>query len=135
MQGTVRDNIIELTRQKGWSRMRLSRESGVPYMTISDIFSGKTLEPQNGTIEWMAAALRVSVSLLYRSDMDLTIIEDEADNLLLQMVHAMKRREGVHASRVLLTYYNGLCQAAGLEGFSEQVRKICGEEGDPEVRE
>ena len=135
MQGTVRDNIIELTRQKGWSRMRLSRESGVPYMTISAIFSGKTLEPQNGTIELIAAALRVSVSLLYRSDMDLTIIEDEADNLLLQMVHAMKRREGANASRVLLTYYNGLCQAAGLEGFSEQVRKICSEEGDPEVRE
>jgi predicted transcriptional regulator len=39
MENSLRDNLDKILREKGWSRYRLSKESGVPASVIYNIFN------------------------------------------------------------------------------------------------
>ncbi len=58
--------IGELLKEKGLSRYRLSKESGVPWATLSDICSGKTrFERCNAaTLAKLSKALEISIEEL-----------------------------------------------------------------------
>ena len=55
--------IAEVMQEKGITRYRLSKESGVPWATLSDIYNGKTkLEKcEAGTVRKLASALDMTV--------------------------------------------------------------------------
>lgn len=58
--------IEELLKKKGLSRYRLSKESGVPWATLSDICSGKTIfERCNAaTLAKLSKVLEISIEEL-----------------------------------------------------------------------
>lgn len=64
--------LNELLRQKNISRYRLSRDSGVPQTTITDICSGKTrIEKCSGdTLYKIAKTLDVTMESLIRETME-----------------------------------------------------------------
>lgn len=66
-------NINEAISKKGITKYRLSKSSGVPYTTISDISSGKSrIEKCSGeTLYRIAKALDVSIEHLLESAMNL----------------------------------------------------------------
>ncbi len=55
--------IAEVMQEKGITKYRLSKESGVPWATLSDIYNGKTkLEKcEAGTVRKLASALDMTV--------------------------------------------------------------------------
>lgn len=55
--------MAEVMQDKGITRYRLSKESGVPWATLSDIYNGKTkLEKcEAGTVRKLASALDMTV--------------------------------------------------------------------------
>lgn len=64
--------IDDLLREVGMSRYKLSKESGVPQATISDICSGKSSMEKcsAGTLYKMAKVLNVTVDLLLEAEQD-----------------------------------------------------------------
>lgn len=54
--------IINLIEQKGWSRYKLCKEAHLAQSTLSDILSGKNINPRMDTIQKIADALGVSVN-------------------------------------------------------------------------
>lgn len=57
--------IIELLEKKGWSRYRLCKEANLAQSTLSDILTGKKLNPRMDTIQKIATALNVTVDVFF----------------------------------------------------------------------
>lgn len=88
-------NINEMLSEKGITKYRLSKSSGVPYTTISDISSGKSrIEKCSGeTLYRMAKALDVSMEELLEAAMkENTEMEfrDTFDNFKSNVCHRVK---------------------------------------------
>lgn len=63
-----KDLIIELLEKKNWSRYRLSKEANMAQSTLSDILTGKNLNPRMDTIQKIATALDVTVDVFFDTD-------------------------------------------------------------------
>ncbi|MCD8036551.1 MAG: helix-turn-helix transcriptional regulator [Clostridiales bacterium] len=59
-------NIQEILKEKGYTKYRLSKESGVPWATLSDICSGKTdlAKCSAGTLNKLAKTLNMTMEEL-----------------------------------------------------------------------
>ncbi|WP_394874783.1 helix-turn-helix domain-containing protein [Clostridium neonatale] len=60
-----RDKLAFELKQKGWSRYKLSKESGVAQTTLRDIFGEKHVTPSTRTLEKIASALEIPISSLF----------------------------------------------------------------------
>lgn len=63
-----RDAILQYLNKKGWSKYRLSKESGIAQTTLYDILSGKKVTPNVKTLQKIADALGVSVNEFFKED-------------------------------------------------------------------
>ena len=74
-------SINEILENKGMTKYRLAKLSGVPHATLNDIFSGKTrIEKCTGeTLYKIAKALSVSIETLMESSMTESQVESGID--------------------------------------------------------
>ncbi|MZK53506.1 helix-turn-helix domain-containing protein [Clostridium beijerinckii] len=73
-----KDKLLYEINKKGWSRYRLSKESGVAQTTLRDIFGEKQVTPSTRTLEKIASALEIPISLLF-DDEPIEEIKKERD--------------------------------------------------------
>ncbi|NRT90067.1 helix-turn-helix domain-containing protein [Clostridium beijerinckii] len=73
-----KDKLLYEINKKGWSRYRLSKESGVAQTTLRDIFGEKQVTPSTRTLEKIASALGIPISLLF-DDEPIEEIKKERD--------------------------------------------------------
>lgn len=59
-----KDKLAEELKKKGWSRYKLSKESGIAQTTLRDIFGKKQVTPTLQTLEKIATALNIPVNNL-----------------------------------------------------------------------
>ena len=62
--------INELAEEKNITKYRICKNSGIPQTTLSEIASGKNLNPTIDTIEKIAKGIGVSVSELMKKAED-----------------------------------------------------------------
>ncbi len=60
-----KEKIIELLEEKGWSSYRLCKEAGMAQSTLSDILRGKNASPKTDTLQRIADALEVPISIFF----------------------------------------------------------------------
>ena len=70
--------LQQLLREKGMSRYQLSKASGIPWATLSDLFSGKTALTRcsAGTLGKLSAALGVPMEQLLTMTVEQTRTPD-----------------------------------------------------------
>ncbi|CUU45519.1 helix-turn-helix domain-containing protein [Clostridium beijerinckii] len=73
-----KDKLLYEINRKGWSRYRLSKESGVAQTTLRDIFGEKQVTPSTKTLEKIASALEIPISLFF-DDESIEEIKKERD--------------------------------------------------------
>lgn len=57
-----RKKLLSELNNKGWSRYKLSKESGIAQTTLRDIFGEKAVTPSTTTLSKISAALEVPIS-------------------------------------------------------------------------
>ena len=130
--------IFELLEQKNMTKYRLSKESGVPFATISDICSGKTqVQKCSGeTLYRLARALGVSMEALiadameYRSSFEVFksnvchMVHDRGDidfiidTLETDRVRTLYKKRWYPESLYVLAMVDYLCRVNGLPACS-----------------
>lgn len=60
----IRERMITLLSERGWSLKQFSEISGVPYDTLKNIHMGKTTDPKLSTAADIAAAFGISINCL-----------------------------------------------------------------------
>lgn len=60
----LRERILSLLNERGWTIAELSKRSGVPIDTIKNITSGKITDPRLSTLEALADAFGISINCL-----------------------------------------------------------------------
>ena len=78
----VRQRLVELTQARGWTLYRLSKESGVHWSTIRNMFERDT-QPTLPTVEALCRGLGIEMSDLFYDDERATL-SAEQQNLLAQ---------------------------------------------------
>lgn len=63
-----KDRIIELIEEKGWTPYRLCKKAKMTQSTLSDILTGKRLNPTAATLQKIATALGVTVDEFFKSE-------------------------------------------------------------------
>ncbi|MEG0297122.1 MAG: helix-turn-helix transcriptional regulator [Clostridium sp.] len=76
-----RDKLVELLNSKGWSRYKLSQISGVAQTTLRDIFGAKQVTPSTKTLEKLASALNVSISVFFDEENEKTKAETPIEKI------------------------------------------------------
>lgn len=75
-----KDLILSILEDKGWSRYRLCKEANLAQSTLSDILSGKNINPRMDTIQKIATALNVDVNDFFDKNLSLDIGDNEEFN-------------------------------------------------------
>ncbi|MBN1042413.1 helix-turn-helix transcriptional regulator [Clostridium botulinum] len=81
-----KDLILKAINNKGWSKYRLCKEANLAQSTLSDILTGKNLNPRMDTIQKIATALNVSVDTFFDNNIEVNFIntnELKNDDLVL----------------------------------------------------
>lgn len=76
-----REKLVELLNMKGWSRYKLSQVSGVAQTTLRDIFGAKQVTPSTKTLEKLASALNVSISVFFDEENEKTKAETPIEKI------------------------------------------------------
>lgn len=63
-----RCKLETLLNEKGWTKYRLAKESGLAQATVHDILSGKKVNPNANTLAKIADALGVSVNEFFDNE-------------------------------------------------------------------
>jgi transcriptional regulator with XRE-family HTH domain len=79
--------IEELMNEKGWTKYRLAKESGLPQTTITSLFSGRVKSPSTETLSKIAAALGVNSSVILGEEVPMFEISAEKKNELRTKLH------------------------------------------------
>jgi transcriptional regulator with XRE-family HTH domain len=85
----IGQRIEQLLKSKKINRLRLSRDTGVPYSTITQIINGRTKDPQLSSLEKIADYFEVSVDYL-RGESILAIIEKRLSELNMSVKDLVK---------------------------------------------
>ena len=67
-----KEKLLDELNKKGWSRYRLSKESGVAQTTLRDIFGEKQVTPSTKTLERIALALEVPIGSFFKDERELS---------------------------------------------------------------
>lgn len=67
-----KEKLLNELNKKGWSRYRLSKESGVAQTTLRDIFGEKQVTPSTKTLERIASSLEISISSFFDDKRELS---------------------------------------------------------------
>lgn len=79
---TVKQRLQEITEAKGWTLYRLSKESGVAWSTVRNMFQRDTM-PTTPTLEALCKGLGIGMSELFYGE-DMAAISDEHRLLIEQ---------------------------------------------------
>jgi len=104
MQAQLKQNIVDLVKQKGWSVSKLEKNAGLTKNYLSNLLRDKSRNPGIDAIAKIAAALQISIDELFGNESkheykihDLVItrkdIFSEVINYLLTSIHAHKKKE------------------------------------------
>ncbi len=80
---TVQQRILELIEQRGWSKYKLAKESGLYLTTVYDWFNKKSFTPDRQSIEYICSALGITVAEFYSGVEESNL--DEQQILLLEL--------------------------------------------------
>ena len=95
-----RDMLLSEINKKGWSRYRLSKESGVAQTTLRDIFGEKKVTPSTKTLEKLASALNVPISAFFDDELTSTINSKNEINLLGDNIRKLRLEKGLGLNEV-----------------------------------
>ena len=96
----VRENLIRLRQQKGWTQEYLAKEASLSSMAVIQIETGRRERPRMDTLQKLAKALGVSIDELSgqsapptkdpvsRADLKL-LIEGEAETLPIRLLEPL----------------------------------------------
>lgn len=76
-----KEKLLDEINKKGWSRYRLSKESGVAQTTLRDIFGGKQVIPSTRTLERIASSLEVPISSFFDDKRELSDTNIDVDTV------------------------------------------------------
>lgn len=71
-----KNKLLNEINKKGWSRYKLSKESGVAQTTLRDIFGEKQVTPSTRTLEKISSTLGVPINAFFDDDNKTEIIVD-----------------------------------------------------------
>lgn len=77
----VQVRITQLLEDRKWSLYRLSKESGVPQSTLSNLFS-RNNAPTIGTLEDICKGFGISLSQFFAEEGEPLVLEDDQKILL-----------------------------------------------------
>lgn len=75
--------IEELMNEKGWTKYKLAKESGIPQTTITSMFSGRVKNPSQESLTKIASALGVPLSFLF-GEMQIDPIDKDEESILTE---------------------------------------------------
>ena len=78
----IRDRIEQLMSERGWTRYRLSIESGLSQSTIANMFYRNNV-PALSTVEALASAFGMTLSQFFSEGNELIELTDEQKDLLV----------------------------------------------------
>lgn len=85
------EKIEELLKEKGWTKYRLAKESGLPQSTITSLLSGRVKNPSAESLIKIANALGVSTGvLLGEEDPELISIYDKEGDIKRRILELLK---------------------------------------------
>ena len=79
--------LAEELKKKGWSRYKLSKESGIAQTTLRDIFGKKQVTPTLQTLEKIATALNIPVNNLLVEYPSPTVSNTDSEALLSNLIN------------------------------------------------
>ena len=89
----LQDRILDLLEHKGWSKYRLSKETGIPENTVYNIFKRKTM-PKLDTIVIICNAFEISVGEFFAFDIEHTDGHlTKNDVALVGIAHALPEKQ------------------------------------------
>lgn len=65
----LKENILYIVKRDNLSKSKLSILTSLPYMTISDIMSGKISDPRISSVSKIALGLKISIDDLIFKDL------------------------------------------------------------------
>ena len=74
--------IIQLRDERNWTNYRLSDEAGLPYVTLTNMFSRGT-QPSIATLTALCEAFGISLSQFFSEENDEILLSDEEKELVL----------------------------------------------------
>lgn len=94
----VKERLLELTKARGWTLYRLSKESGVAWSTVRNMFERNTM-PTLPTVEALCKSLGATMSELFY-DEDAAKLSDEERSLLTQWGSLCEDDRGIMLSLI-----------------------------------
>ncbi|MCL6598959.1 MAG: helix-turn-helix domain-containing protein [Alicyclobacillus macrosporangiidus] len=90
--------IEKLMEQRGITRYRLSKDTGIPYTTLTQIITGRTKDPQVSALQAIADYFQRPLDYLLGSSAS-ALIEDRMEELGLSY-EELEKRTGIPAERL-----------------------------------
>ena len=78
----VLKRIIQLRDERDWTNYRLSDEAGVPYVTLTNMFSRGT-QPSIATLTALCEAFGISLAQFFNDEKDEILLSEEEKRLVL----------------------------------------------------
>lgn len=90
-----KNNLLDEIQKKGWSRYKLSKESGVAQTTLRDIFGEKQVTPSTKTLDKIALALDVPISAFFDGEREYADIEKVLNKSQFDFNHQIKPEKDI----------------------------------------
>ena len=74
--------IIQLRDERNWTNYRLADEAGVPYVTLTNMFSRGT-QPSIATLTALCEAFGISLAQFFSDENDEILLSEEEKELIL----------------------------------------------------
>lgn len=72
----IKDRILQLMKERGWTMYRLSKETGIPASTLSNMLKRSTI-PTMATVETLCAGFGVTISQFFWDGTESVILTEE----------------------------------------------------------
>ena len=91
-----KQRILELMKKRGWSKYKLSRETGIYITTINDWFNENQYTPSRSSIESICGAMGITLAEFYAGI--------EEDSLTREQLLVLEKFENIPKDRRKLVF-------------------------------